>query len=145
MSKNIEKKNDIKLIEDLMKLLQEKGLTEVSYETKGFNITLKGDLDPMAGRSVKKAIAKKIDEEQEETNAKYIRSKNIGIYFYIGEDGKPKIEKGQSIKKGADIGYILTLGVKNSVRSDYSGKIQDICVENGSPVDYGRQLIMIKE
>lgn len=141
-----------KEIESLMKILSEKNLTELSVESEGFSVTLKGEYDPK--KEITKNQKNKIKEtpihveikKEEKIKHMDITSENIGRYFYkASETAKTKVEKGNEIKIGDDIGYILTLGVKNPITSEYAGIIEDIFVENGAPVDFGKRLIRLKE
>ena len=60
------------------------------------------------------------------------------------KDGTPIIEVGQKIKSGHEIGYITTIGVNTTICSNFSGVIEEIYIENGNPVDYGRPLLKIR-
>ena len=142
--------NDFETIESLMKILDQKNLTEISLKTDDFSIVLKGEFDP------KKELANKFIqtnleiplETKKEDNSTYVDiiSENIGRYFYrASETAKTKVEKGNEIKVGDDIGYILTLGVENPIKSKFSGIVDDILVDNGAPVDFGKKLIRLKE
>ncbi|MGF6906189.1 acetyl-CoA carboxylase biotin carboxyl carrier protein [Fusobacterium sp. PH5-44] len=143
---------NFKEIESLMKILNEKNLTELSLEAEGFSVVLKGEYDPkkeVAKNNINKTVERQIPVEvkkEEKINHMDIISENIGRYFYrASETAKTNVEKGNEIKIGDDIGYILTLGVKNPVVSEYEGIIEDIFIENGAPVDYGKRLIRLKE
>lgn len=142
--------DDSKTIESLMKILSEKNLTEISLKTDDFSVFLKGEYDPTKETTkVSKEVLTEIPLEiiKEDKSVYYdIVSENIGRYFYrASETAKTKVEKGNEIKVGDDIGYILTLGVKNPVKSDFTGIIDDILVDNGAAVDYGKKLIRLKE
>ncbi|MDR3258266.1 MAG: hypothetical protein LBT51_01465 [Fusobacteriaceae bacterium] len=148
--KNKESAGEVEFIENLMQVMNEKNLTELSYETKNFNITLKGAYDSNKEKQEKSEktnenIINKIIEIPNNISSWDILSKNIGMFFYKSSDGKNNIEIGKKIKTGDYIGYVLTLGVKNAINSDFAGVISEIYVENGSPVDYGKPLVKIKE
>ena len=86
----------------------------------------------------------KVIENKEAVNYKEVLSDHIGRYFYMKKNGEPVIEVGQKIKAGQEIGYISTVGVNTTIASNYSGTIEEIYIENGNPVDYGRPLLKIK-
>lgn len=139
-------KDDIKTIEDLMKILQEKKLTEIQYETSEMKITIKGSAIPEE-KTIKnevKKVEKKEIEEKVVTNCKDIVSEHIGRYNFIKKDGTPIIEIGKQIKKGQELGNVVAVGVPLPVVAKFSGTIEEIYVNNGDPVDYGRPLIKVK-
>ncbi len=134
---------DTKLIDELIRILTEQELTEVSYEEKEFKIKIKKD-----------AAEEKIYEEEtvgEETedfheeNIKSIKSTNIGKFYFYDKDGQPIISIGQSIKAGQTIGYISTVGIKTPIKSKIAGTIEDILLKNGEATDYGKILIKVKQ
>lgn len=135
-------KVDIKTIEELMKILYDQKLTEVSYEDTNFKVTIKGS----ANGEIKKEIRndKKPVEIKETVKYKEVLSDHIGRYFYMKKDGTPIIEVGQKIKVGQEIGYITTIGVNTTICSNFAGVIEEIYIENGNPVDYGRPLLKIR-
>lgn len=138
-------KGDINTIEELMKILQEKKLTEISYETSEMKINIKGSLVPENKcTATKKVEVKKVEEKKEITNCRDIVSEHIGKYSYLKKDGTPIIEVGQEIKEGQILGSVTAVGVALPVVAKFSGKIEEIYVENGKPVDYGRPLVKVK-
>lgn len=138
-------KGDINTIEELMKILQEKNLTEISYETSEIKINIKGSLQPEKKQvAPKKTEAVKEEKKKEVTNCKDVVSEHIGRYTYVKKDGTPIIEVGQEIKAGQELGSVIAVGVALPVIAKFSGKIEEIYIENGKPVDYGRPLIKVK-
>lgn len=138
-------KGDINTIEELMKILQEKKLTEISYETSEIKINIKGSLTPTNEFTApKKSEPKKEANKKVVTNTKDIVSEHIGRYNYLRKDGTPMIEVGQEIKEGQELGNVVAVGVALPVVAKFSGKIEEIYIENGKPVDYGRPLIKVK-
>ena len=137
--------SDVNTIEELMKILQEKKLTEISYETSEIKINIKGSLIPES----KPVASKKVEAKKEETKKKVVNcrdivSEHIGRYNYLKKDGTPIIEVGQEIKEGQELGNVVAVGVALPVIAKFSGKIEEIYIENGKPVDYGRPLIKVK-
>ena len=56
-----------------------------------------------------------------------------------------KLIIGQNIKVGQTIGYISTVGIKTSVKSNVAGSIEQILLKNGEVADYGKKLIKVKK
>lgn len=138
-------KGDIQTIEALMKIIKEKQLTEISLETADIKINIKAD--PV--QEIKKTIANvkkenKVIEKIIDKNHKDIVSEHIGRYNFIKKDGTPMISIGQKIKEGEELGNVIAVGVALPVISKFSGVIEEIYVENGEPVDYGKSLMKVK-
>ncbi|MDR1832406.1 MAG: hypothetical protein LBQ97_06730 [Fusobacteriaceae bacterium] len=144
----MEKKEKRDLIEDLMEIMRDKNLTELSYTGGNLSVTLKGSGIPpkeKAAAPAKKETTTEKDKGNPDMGAKVVRSENIGLFFYETPEMPSRIAVGKTIEAGDAIGYIITLGVKNTVKSEYAGTIAEICVANGAPVDYGRILLRIRE
>ena len=138
-------KGDMNTIEELMKILQEKKLTELSLETSDIKINIKGSLIPE--EKVTKPVKteeKKVETKKVVENCKEVTSEHIGRYNYMKKDGTSKIQVGQEIKEGQELGEVIAVGVSLPVVSKFSGVIEEIYVENGDPVDYGRPLIKVR-
>lgn len=138
-------KDDMQNIEELMKILQEKKLTEILFETSDIKITIKADPiqenKPVENKSKKenKQIEKKVDE-----NHKDILSEHVGRYRFIKPDGTPIVSIGREIKAGEELGNVIAVGVSLPVVAKFSGKVEDIYVKDGDPVDYGKALIKVR-
>lgn len=137
-------KNDIKTIEELMKILQNNKLTEIFYENSELTITLKGTpTDDEVVYSPQSEILEELEEIVEE-NTKEILSEHIGRYNYLKKDGSAIIEVGNQIKKGDKLGDIVAVGVALPVISNLEGTIEEIYIKNNDAVDYGKPLIRVK-
>lgn len=128
-----------------MKIIKKKQLTEISLETADIKINIKAD--PV---HQKQDIVSPIDSEIKnieniiDKNHKDIVSEHIGKYNFIKKDGTPIISVGQKIREGEELGNVYAVGVNLPVISKFSGIIEEIYVENGEPVDYGKPLIKVK-
>lgn len=138
-------KGDMNTIEELMKILQEKKLTEISLETSEIKINIKGSLIPEEKvKTIPKKDVKKVEEKKNISNCKDIVSEHIGRFNYLKKDGTPKLTVGQEIKEGQELGDVVAVGVALPIVAKFSGVIEEIYVKSGDPVDYGRPLIKVK-
>lgn len=134
---------DSKLIDNLIKILTEKELTEIKFEDKDFKIKIRKD-----------AVEEKIEEpvevveevtSSEDKNVKDITSTNVGKFYFYDKNGQAVISIGQTVKVGQTIGYISTVGIKTPVKSKIAGTVEDILLKNGEVTDYGKVLIKIRQ
>lgn len=134
---------DKQLIDELIRILTEKELSEINFEEKEFKIKIKKDLNETIEPEI---IEEEIIEENKiDENIKEIKSANIGKFYFYDKEGKAIISIGQTIKAGQTIGYISTVGIKTPIKSKIAGTIEDILLKNGEATDYGKILIKVRE
>src|SRR3990167_4489946 len=78
-------------------------------------------------------------------SSKCITSPMVGT-FYVADspESPPLVKVGDLINKGDTLCIIEAMKVMNDVKSDRSGKIVRILIENGSPVEYGQGLFVVE-
>lgn len=76
---------------------------------------------------------------------KCVTSPMVGT-FYAAEspDSPAYVREGATVKQGDILCIIEAMKVMNEVKSDRSGKIAKILIEDGAPVEYGQPLFMIE-
>jgi acetyl-CoA carboxylase biotin carboxyl carrier protein len=73
-----------------------------------------------------------------------IRSPMVGTFYRASSPGaKPFIETGQSVGTGDTLCIIEAMKILNQIESDTAGKVVEILVENGQPVEYNQPLFVI--
>lgn len=126
-------------IEDLINVLSECGLTEISYE-ENENLKIKIKKSPQPKVVMSKETPQPMKEiGKKEENIKTVVSTGIGKYFY-----KDAVKIGDKIKVGQDLGYIYVMGLKTPLKSTVGGEVMEITVEDGGVVDYGKVLLKVK-
>ncbi len=96
-----------------------------------------------------------LTEERKENNApkqndieqkgNIVKSPMVGT-FYIkpSPTDNPYVEVGSEVKKGDTLCIIEAMKLMNEIQSEYSGKITEIFIEDGSTVQYGTELFRIE-
>lgn len=75
-----------------------------------------------------------------------ITSKMIGLYYAKATPAeKPFVNVGDTIKAGQVICVIETIKLVNKITSDVEGKIVEICIEDGKPVEYGQVIMYVEK
>ncbi len=69
----------------------------------------------------------------------------VGI-FRAGShaDTAPRAEVGTTVQAGQVLGYVEVMGVMNDVEASYAGRVSEIAVEDGQPVEYGQPLFVLR-
>ena len=82
--------------------------------------------------------------EEEIDDSKTIKSPIIGTAYLAPEPGaKPFIELGKKIKKGDTIMIVEAMKTMNHVPATSDGTVKEICVQDGSPVEFGQTLVIL--
>lgn len=146
-------KFDAEYIEKLAEIIADKGLTEISLEDGNQAITLRKELytttvqapqvvPTVAPQSVP-AAAEPVKAEVKKGQA--ITSPMVGTFYKApSPDAKPFVEVGQSISKGDVVCIVEAMKLMNEIESEFSGKVVEICVEDGQPVEFGQVLMYVE-
>ncbi len=136
-------------IEELTKYLKDKGLTEISIETKDGKITIKKDLQGSVTTSVipqgDKPVQKK--EKAPESNSKMheITSPMVGTFYASPSPGaEPFVKVGTKIKPGDVICIIEAMKIMNELPSEVNGTIAEVLAKDNQTVEFGQVLIRIE-
>ena len=154
-------------IQELIKFVVKSGATEVTYEIKGFKLTIKapgkngGDQQqhfvvqapvpaavhhaPVSASAEKKAPAKQQEAAADDSKYITIKSPMIGTFYRSSSPDKPAFANvGDEIKKGQTICIIEAMKLFNEIESEFSGKIVKVLVEDSTPVEYDQPLFLVE-
>jgi acetyl-CoA carboxylase biotin carboxyl carrier protein len=74
----------------------------------------------------------------------FVTAPIVGIFFpALNPAHKPLVQVGDLVREGQLVGGIETLNVMNEVESQVTGRVDEILVEPGQPVEYGQHLIAL--
>lgn len=131
------------IIDKLIDILTTNELSEINFQDKDFKIKIKKDIIIKEEVQMPEPVEESIPKEDD--SIIYIKSANIGKFFFYDKAGVPLISVGQTIKVGQTIGYISTVGIKTSIKSEVAGVVEQILLKNGEVTDYGKNLIKLKK
>ncbi len=135
-------KIDKKLIKELTDYLNEFNLTELEYGDKETKIKVSKNLSKI--NIPTSSNPKKITTTEQEVLGKEVTSPIIGTAYLAPEPGGKKfVEVGKKIKKGDTVMIVEAMKTMNHVPSPMNGTIKKICVEDGSPVEFGQTIAII--
>ena len=145
-------------IEKLAKVLADTGLTEISLEDGEQAITLRKDVivapvAPVASAPVQAAapVAGQAPSAQAPVASEHakkgtpITSPMVGTFYKSpSPDADAFVSVGQSIKTGDVVCIVEAMKMMNEIKSEISGKVVEICVEDGQPVEFGQVLMYVE-
>ena len=142
-------KIDKKLIKELTDYLNEFNLTELEYGNNDLKIKVSKSISTNSYQTIdKKSYPKNITEDinksEKVLTGKQITSPIIGTAYLAPEPGAKKfVEVGKKIKKGDTIMIVEAMKTMNHVPATSDGTVTEICVQDGSPVEFGQTLVIL--
>ncbi len=154
---------NLKEIKELIEMLKNTDISEIEIERSGVKVRLRkgGDVTfhPAMPRMeyppaaiVAPAIteapvppAEKVVVEAVKTNQTRVTSPIVGTFYRASSPDKPPyVDVGDTVKKGQVLCIIEAMKLMNEIESETAGKVVQILVENGQPVEYGQPLFVIE-
>lgn len=146
-------KFDIEYVEKLAKVLADNSLTEISLEDGEQAITLRKEVVGVAAAPVVAAPVSQPQtaqtsapaEQKEVKKGKPLTSPMVGTFYSApSPDADPFVKVGQTVKEGDVVCIVEAMKLMNEIESEFSGKIVEICVQDGQPVEFGQVLMYIE-
>lgn len=165
---------DFKQIQELIRLVNESNLGEVSIEQKDFKITIKHKEEqvtqvlasmqhapmpalpqqvlqqalpqpaPVAAASSTQTSAA-TSADALSANLITIKSPMIGTFYRRSAPDKPNfVEVGDEVATGKVVCIIEAMKLFNEIESEVSGKVVKILVQDASPVEYDQPLFLVE-
>jgi pyruvate carboxylase subunit B len=66
-----------------------------------------------------------------------------GKFYLTKESGEKALKVGDKVQEGDLVGYIEAMKTYNAIRFDQGGKVQKICIDNGSEVEEDDVLVIV--
>lgn len=146
---------DLDKIQALMSQFEDSDLRELKIDDGDFHFYLSKNRNNSAQQSVVKSAPKKIESvektqpvTQKDTseNAKAVKAPIVGIVYLQAKPGQPAFVKvGDHVNKGDTVCVIEAMKMMTEVKSNLTGTVTGIKVENEDLVEVGQPLITVKE
>jgi acetyl-CoA carboxylase biotin carboxyl carrier protein len=143
---------DRQLIREVAELLAETGLTEIEIEQHGVRIrvarggvpvgvALAAAPNPPAAPAAAAAAAL----TDPAAHPGVIKSPMVGTVFRAAAPGAPPfVDQGTEVKLGQTLLIIEAMKTMNQIPAPRAGRVTQILVEDGQPVEYGEPLLIIE-
>ena len=147
-------KFDLDYIEKVVDLLESSSLTELELKDGSQSITMKRGVTGEVIAAPKKTVSseqiiEEVKKEEiatpKETQRKSIVSPMVGTFYKsMSPDAQPFVEVGQTVAAGQVVCIIEAMKLMNEIEAEVSGRIVEICVEDGQPVEFGQVLMYLE-
>jgi len=142
-----------KEIELLCELLEKNNLTEIEIKNGNKSIKLsknsyKNTIISAAQENISNEKENKTDNASQGTTLNLentVKAPMLGtLYHSPSPNAKPFIKVGSKVKSGDVIFIIEAMKTMNQVKSDKTGIVKKILVENAMPVEFDQDLIVVE-
>ena len=150
---------DIRKVKKLIEMLENSNLEEIEIQEGEESVRLVKSNGNISNISSAQSIAvpntstvapeeenqsEEVNLESEEGN--FITSPMVGTFYASASPGaKPFINVGDIVAEGDVVCIVEAMKMMNEIKSEFSGKVVSIKVENSEPVEYGQALFEIAE
>lgn len=150
---------DISEIKQIVKLMEAKGLTEFSFKDDNREFCLKrgnGDHPVVISQPAVPAPTSipdtkpTVNEPKENKNNDNdglieITSPIVGTFYKKPDPDKPNfVNEGDSVGNDSIVCIVEAMKVMNEIKAEVTGTIAKVLVEDGSPVQFGQPLFLVK-
>ncbi len=142
-----------RLIEEMLQLMESRGLVELEMEHQGLRIRLKKAssspapqlVEYVTGAAHPLAQPSGAGAKSEDAHRILIKSPMVGTFYRTpAPDAPPFVEAGQDIQVGQVVCIIEAMKLMNEIKAEVAGRIADVLVENGAPVEFGQPLFSLE-
>ena len=144
---------NIKEIKDMIDLMNKNNLSEIEIEKDGMKIRLKKTSTGITQQILDEKLIVQQPLPKEKLHIPEARPKKtveikapmVGIFYRSpSPEAPPFVDIESNIEPGQVICIIEAMKLMNEIKSDTKGKVVDILVESGSPIEFGQTLFLIE-
>jgi acetyl-CoA carboxylase biotin carboxyl carrier protein len=145
---------DIKLVRQLAELLNETGLTEIEVEDDDRKIRVARTVQAAsvavaapapAAAPAAAPVAAPVAPTAPADHPGALKSPMVGtVYLAASPEAAPFVSVGDSVKEGDTVVIIEAMKVMNPITATKGGKVTQVLVANGQPVEYDQPLVVIE-
>ena len=157
---------DLKIIKNLLNLISESDVNEVSIEEGDFKIKVKKKPDEVRGQSAPTYLPAPSGyeaqvtqnkppqapsegsaaqaQESSSSNSVTMKSPIVGTFYSSSSpDAPPYVKVGDTIKKGDTLCIIEAMKIMNEIEAETSGTVVKILADDAQPVEFDQPLFII--
>ena len=152
-------KYEIEYIEKIAKIVADNNLTEIALEDGEQAIVVRKEANvvttaaapvvapvaPVAQATPATTLPAKEEKPAAKSLGTPITSPMVGAFYAAPAPGaKPFVKVGDTVSAGQVVCIVEAMKLMNEIEAEVSGKITQICVEDGQSVEYGQVLMYVE-
>ena len=141
---------DIRKIKKLIEMLQDSDLTEIEVKEGEESVRIvRGNAQPLEVKSSfitadSLNAQSENNEVLENASGSSIKSPIVGTFYRKpGPDQPPFVEIGSQVNAGDVVCIVEAMKMMNEIKSEFTGKVSAINIEDGQPVEFDQSLVVI--
>ena len=148
---------NVKELKEMINLMMENNLIELEVEKDGYKLRLKrggagfetkeeyaAQPHIIAHPVVQAAAVQEAAKAAPAETYHVVRSPMVGTFYAApAPDQEPYVKVGQAVKEDDVLCLIEAMKLMNEIKSEVTGKVVEILVENGQPVEFDQPLFKI--
>ena len=153
-SRKSSEREAFRLIEEMLQLMESRGLVELEMEHQGLRLRLKKATSSPGPQLVEyvTGVPRQIPTGSagsaptaEDSRRVVIKSPMVGTFYRTpAPDAPPFVEVGQDIDIGQVVCILEAMKLMNEIKSEVAGRVVDVLTENGAPVEFGQPLFVVE-
>lgn len=160
--------SSIELVKKLLKAIEETDVTEIFLQDESMKVRIRRghgmDIQPTSQPVQRVALSPEPTIPRQEAasatlfpsgaaGSKENRPSNyiavtcpfVGTFYRSAAPGAPPfVEEGQEVQPGKVLCIVEAMKLMNEIESEKHARVAKILVENGSPVEYGQELLLLE-
>ncbi|MDA1090098.1 MAG: acetyl-CoA carboxylase biotin carboxyl carrier protein subunit [Proteobacteria bacterium] len=146
MADKPEREIDEDLVHQLARLLEKTGLTEIEYGRDDWHIRVRGGFTQVSSTAeVTQLPSAPPSPEAVVDVVNAVTSPMVGIVFTSSEpEAPPFVKVGDQVTEGQTLLLIEAMKVFNPITAPRAGKITQVLITNGAPVEFGEPLLVLE-
>lgn len=143
---------NLKEIKEMINLMNEHELAELELERDGLKIKLKknaGQIEQVISTTARPAAHPQATQEEQIKSAAEqlieIASPMVGTFYRAASpESPPFVDLGSEINPGDVICIIEAMKLMNEIKAEVKGRVREILIDNGSPIEFAQVLFRIE-
>ena len=152
---------DIRKVKKLIEMLEESNLEEIEIQEGEESVRLVKNkphnllssqpvytesIQTIEDRPPERSKEESKDPAEDEDSRDLINSPMVGTFYASASPGsKPFVSVGDHVNEGDVVCIVEAMKMMNEIKSEFSGEVLSINVENSQPVEYGQTLFEISK